>query len=872
MAWGYRNRRRYYRRRFYRRRGYGSGASRRAYGNMRAARQQADNATFTINVPSKFSSFMKKGVQLPGLATGDLRTTGVYPISIYEILRQSEFFNNYANMYDEFKIDKIKVKLLPTSFTINTNGNYRNLTIYTAWDRTGLNTTQLHAFIDQAHPQNNQLYCTIGEDITTYSSAESRTVNPNTNTSITRWLNPKTINEKAQWLSTSLLKQWYTNYDPTSGCFTGLDFNGEDGQLAQIQTATNDWNSLIKYSNMAKDNPCFLLEDPAIKFKPTLLVGVFPAVEAASFDTNTNLIHFNVETEIVCTYRGLRKGKVLGNSAQGQVQPSRIGPKPTPIEADGTYTAASDGLDGYSSVVVRVPGSGGGGSEPTENALNVQIDNEVIRVAKSRNDPVDPNDPSKGTFNGLIDWPKMGDVVWNNYINVRPDNNAKWVDKALINVSQLVLPDEWTQTTQLTPDFTLTRYNQGFDEYNSVYPESFEFTPRFDIPYNNNPPNTNPNTIVRLENTLVNCINQRLNVGDITGTQYAGSQPTPEEITDELNANPLLNPGTHGYWVTVENGENYFNFEFQLPDGQHSKTLDPASGMQGDPIELPRLYANWITGKFKMPQGAQNQRITQPGRYAWGNTVAEPAGEPQVWEVAPISVNGSGEVNNNLRLIKLDDNNQDSLFTIGTFDVDIPSTSIPELSTFNIYVDNLEGMEISRTMEYDDLNLWNKIVAGGTATESFNSNNQNDEGYWVCVYYNPTKHYYGGFQFNVGQSEFTISSFDVVLSNTEMDSTPVYYAMFKYANPELTSERAITAGFGTEEETYLPLSIPITYTDNFFTLNPNNRNITVNISYTWPKTTINYYNSNIYTIIIPTTPTPNLSKKKNNKKVKFTRR
>ena len=155
-------------------------------------------------------------------------------------------------MYDEFKIDRIKVKLLPTQWTFNLNSgnyNYKNLTVYTAWDRSGLSYDQLQmaigADIDtQAIPGISQntwvigsqngtpnndsgvdfggLYCVIGNDITTYSSSESRVVNPNTNTSITRWLNPKTMQEKTQWISTGMLKPWYINYDPIKGRYYTL--------------------------------------------------------------------------------------------------------------------------------------------------------------------------------------------------------------------------------------------------------------------------------------------------------------------------------------------------------------------------------------------------------------------------------------------------------------------------------------------------------------------------------------------------------------------------------------------------------------------------------------------------------------------------
>lgn len=806
MAWGYRNRRRYYRRRYYRR-GYGRGASRRAFGNMRAAKQQADNATFTINVPSKFSSFMKKGVQLPGLATGDLQTTGVFPISIYELLRQSEFFNNYANMYDEFKIDKIKVKLLPTSFTINTNGNYRNLTIYTAWDRTGLNTTQIHTFLDKAHPQNNQVYCTIGEDITTYSSAESRTVNPNTNTSITRWLNPKTITEKSQWLSTSLLKQWYTSYDPANGCFTGIQFDGDDSQVARLQTATNDWNSIIKYSNMAKDNPCFLLEDPAIKFKPTLLVGVFPAVDAASFDTNTNLIHFNVETEIVCTYRGLRKGKVLGNTAQGQVQPSKIGPKPAVIEADGTYTAASDGLDGYSSVVVRV----GEGETPQleDNNLRVLLNNEAILAAKQRNDQVDGT-----SLKDIIEWPKTGQIDWSLIYQTQPNLNAKWVDVVGINVSNVVLPSEYSQRSELLLGNVETDYanyrpgqTQPTDDQvvNSTYPNDFKFTENSQIYYKNiTPSGIDQHALVELHNN-VHCIEKLYGVGDIGASKDGMSEQ------DQIQRNSNINP--NGYFLEGRFDEGtqatWVHFRVDLPDGMHQKILNPGTDM-AETIEIPKLYANKIQGYFKLPSLQANAVIDRPGRWAIGNFV----GGQDVFELQYL-----GDVNANLQRSTFTRANGDTdpEFTLGTFTVDIDTgISIPKITGFKSY--QKYGSEQGTFIDALDEEFFNhKLDANGTKTVSFNyyydpdfmedEIGGEDAGIWLIVY--KCGNTYGAWPFQIDSNETHDMTYELRVSNFG-NNVPLYYTIIK-AKRNISGQnydQLQTYGFCDEEgNIVLPLVI-----------------------------------------------------------------
>ena len=355
MARWYRSGRYYGRNRgYYRRRGGGS-SNRKSYGNMKAAKQQADQSTFTINIPTSISCFSKKSTNIQGndgLLSDQVR--GVRAINIYDLLRKSDFYKSYAAMYDEFKVDKIKVKLLPTEFIYTAssgeNARYKNVTVYTAWDRTGLSKDQIYinagdytdtaAYLGNVDPSNpgesNQsgIYCIVGEDITTYSSAESRVINPGTNTQIVRWLNPKTMYEKSQWLSTGILKDWYGCYNDKLGCFqriatgrinSNMGGTSAEGDFEQIElqeikgpwlTTSYDPNhpevvqtperTVINYiSNANSSNPCYLLEDSGFGFKPTLLVGVYPT------STGDNTVKFNVEAEVVCTFRGLRKAKVV---------------------------------------------------------------------------------------------------------------------------------------------------------------------------------------------------------------------------------------------------------------------------------------------------------------------------------------------------------------------------------------------------------------------------------------------------------------------------------------------------------------------------------------------------------------------------------
>ena len=357
----YRGGRYYGNRRYYRR-----NTNSKAWGNMRAAKQQADQSNFTINIPTNISAFCRQENLLPDQGANGVKSMGCFALSIFDQLRKSEFFNNYANMYDEFKIDKVKVKLLPTSWS-NLSGEtrYRNLTVYTAWDRTGLNETQYEILCGKdfrtannvpdpeyagkniwvigsgsgtTYEQDGQqltdyggLYVTIGKDICSYSSAESRTVNINSNTSITRWLNPKTIQEKGQWISTASLKPWYLSYDMVRGRYYDLPVTDlkqlrveEDYSADQIVTDGN-WSARqinrSALSGLSSDNPCSLLEDNGIRFKPILLVSVYPedqntqswptGINNENITVPANLMQFNVETEVVCSFRGLRKSKVV---------------------------------------------------------------------------------------------------------------------------------------------------------------------------------------------------------------------------------------------------------------------------------------------------------------------------------------------------------------------------------------------------------------------------------------------------------------------------------------------------------------------------------------------------------------------------------
>ena len=342
-----------YRRRLYGRRYYGgynnyrknyySRSARKAIGNYKAAVQQKDATQVNLNIMHKCTT----SYNLDGtIVTGKTFTTGVYALNIWDLLRRSEFYQSYASMYDQVKIDRIKLKLTPVNWTFNSeNSTYKALTIVTAWDRSGLSPEQVYVrgkpatgaltprvggdntehypITEQTAPllDHNGLYVIMGNEICTYSSAQTRNLNPGSSLQITRVLYPSSMAEKSQYVNTSDLKEWYEHFDPVLSRFWGIDIPdtvvGNPQEIDNLIDVDQDVViGALSNSYSATNNPCYLLEDPSIQFKPTFLLGIQSSnpLNDANVDKNAVLdgpVTFNIEADIGVTFRGLRKAKIV---------------------------------------------------------------------------------------------------------------------------------------------------------------------------------------------------------------------------------------------------------------------------------------------------------------------------------------------------------------------------------------------------------------------------------------------------------------------------------------------------------------------------------------------------------------------------------
>jgi hypothetical protein len=319
---------------------YGSSA-RRSRGNVRAASQQNDISNVVINVMKK----IKTGVA--GFAhDGVSYDIGTCVLNIFEILAKSEFYQSYSNMYDQFRINRIQVKATPVTWKTYDQFNLPNvtqanglvgnnnaapaypdantsapsdnwtepanrylvpqaLTIVTAWDRTGLDTTQLINAPNGIANSANIAYSNIGDKIASYSSAKTSQLVAGANFSCVRYLYPTSQQEKALYFSTSDL------------VLQTADKGDADHENIK------KWYAIKKGGSWNSHNITNLLADPTCPFKPTFMIGVLKVDELGyanvtnnlnAIDTTTNQIYpvtFNLEFDIGVTFRGLRKTQIV---------------------------------------------------------------------------------------------------------------------------------------------------------------------------------------------------------------------------------------------------------------------------------------------------------------------------------------------------------------------------------------------------------------------------------------------------------------------------------------------------------------------------------------------------------------------------------
>lgn len=275
---------------------YGTSSKRRAYGQFKAANKGNDSLSFVIKSNHVFTSFYDPSGE-----------KGTAAIPVWEILCRNGNFSSLKSMYDQVKIDGVRCNITVTDAvtTVNSIGGVKNITIFTAWDRTGLSQSQavFSSGKNEIDPSEfDELTCDnwrtkIGCNIVNATQAKKSSLN-----NYQRWnsfmsIYPSLLNEKSQYISTGDIKNYLSNIDYSNGTYTISD---------QYMSTVNDL--------LSTTNPVIPFESPSLRFKPVLLVGVFSNSLTNGNVTQfarTDPVIFNAEFSISVTFKNLKANRYV---------------------------------------------------------------------------------------------------------------------------------------------------------------------------------------------------------------------------------------------------------------------------------------------------------------------------------------------------------------------------------------------------------------------------------------------------------------------------------------------------------------------------------------------------------------------------------
>lgn len=251
----------------------GSSINKRANGNYKAARSQTDNGEVVVKgteiINAQYKTLQSVNAVMNGLQVPKLGTAFV---NFYDVLRKNKNFSVQKDLWDEFRINKIRVRLTVANavMAIHDYKEINTIQVVTAWDRTGLSTRQVTAIdaaVDQALPSNiinpvtekrtknvRAFWTKIGEIIEEYGSKYKSPLNGFQNFKRSCNLSVRDGAEKSCWFSTELIDDPGFTYSPEYNTYvcdsknqkTLEEFENDSNPTCPFENPSVKWNSFLR--------------------------------------------------------------------------------------------------------------------------------------------------------------------------------------------------------------------------------------------------------------------------------------------------------------------------------------------------------------------------------------------------------------------------------------------------------------------------------------------------------------------------------------------------------------------------------------------------------------------------------------------------
>ena len=173
-----------------------------AFGNMASAMQQRDSTQVVISTQEDVKLTVPVGCSEATLSR-----------NCNAILTGCPYFENYMGMYDQYKINAVRVSAEMTYITPTLLNSATFPSICTSWDRNGIQIESVKTGVDTAH-ENAPIYkyrlppyaC-----VASYSSANEKTLYYGSRWGVVRQLDAASLMEKSIYLSTSNTRDVLSN-------------------------------------------------------------------------------------------------------------------------------------------------------------------------------------------------------------------------------------------------------------------------------------------------------------------------------------------------------------------------------------------------------------------------------------------------------------------------------------------------------------------------------------------------------------------------------------------------------------------------------------------------------------------------------------
>ena len=174
---------------------------RQAFGNFASAMQQRDSTNVVINAQEQVTMFVPSGAKEATI----LR-------NINAMLTTSPMFFNYATMYDQYKLNAVRVGVEMTYIGNQLLNSATFPSICSAWDRNGVRPRDV---IVNPNAEQGQQYrgfvLPVYDTVASYSSANEKTIYYGSRWGVVRQLDASSMLEKSVYVGTVNTKDVLTN-------------------------------------------------------------------------------------------------------------------------------------------------------------------------------------------------------------------------------------------------------------------------------------------------------------------------------------------------------------------------------------------------------------------------------------------------------------------------------------------------------------------------------------------------------------------------------------------------------------------------------------------------------------------------------------